>query len=224
MAEVALKFSSSIDVDGKFYNEDIDGSKAHVRMLVKTKIVSSGDGNAILKALEEIRVEISSGKLKLDWRKEDIHSLIEDRLVEKIGLRGKRLHTARSRNDQVALDERLYMRKEIIQLIKLTRTLQKTLLKKAEEQKNTIISGYTHLQRAQPLLFAHHLIAYISMLERDTERLNDCMKRANKSPLGAAALAGTTLPIDRKYSAKLLGMNGLVENSLDAFSDRDVMI
>lgn len=224
MAEVALKFSSSIDVDGKFYNEDIDGSKAHVRMLVKTKIVSSGDGNAILKALEEIRVEISSGKLKLDWRKEDIHSLIEDRLVEKIGLRGKRLHTARSRNDQVALDERLYMRKEIIQLIKLTRTLQKTLLKKAEEQKNTIISGYTHLQRAQPLLFAHHLIAYISMLERDTERLNDCMKRANKSPLGAAALAGTTLPIDRKYSAKLLGMNGLVENSLDAVSDRDVMI
>ncbi len=224
LAEVALKFSSSIDVDGKFYNEDIDGSKAHVRMLVKTKIVSSGDGNAILKALEEIRVEISSGKLKLDWRKEDIHSLIEDRLVEKIGLRGKRLHTARSRNDQVALDERLYMRKEIIQLIKLTRTLQKTLLKKAEEQKNTIISGYTHLQRAQPLLFAHHLIAYISMLERDTERLNDCMKRANKSPLGAAALAGTTLPIDRKYSAKLLGMNGLVENSLDAVSDRDVMI
>lgn len=224
LSDVALKFSSSIDVDGKFYNEDIDGSKAHVRMLVKTKIVSSGDGNAILKALEEIRVEISSGKLKLDWRKEDIHSLIEDRLVEKIGLRGKRLHTARSRNDQVALDERLYMRKEITQLIKLTRALQKTLLKKAEAHKDTIISGYTHLQRAQPLLFAHHLIAYISMLERDTERLNDCMKRANKSPLGAAALAGTTLPIDRTYSAKLLGMNGLVENSLDAVSDRDVMI
>ncbi len=231
LAKVALKFSSSIDVDGKFYDEDIDGSKAHVRMLVKTKIVSSNDGNAILKALEEIRKEISSpkgmdfhGKLKFDWRKEDIHSLIEERLVEKIGLRGKRLHTARSRNDQVALDERLYMRKEITQLVKLTRALQKTLLKKAEAHKDTIISGYTHLQRAQPLLFAHHLLAYISMLERDAERLNDCMKRANKSPLGAAALAGTTLPIDRKYSAKLLGMSGLIENSIDAVSDRDVMI
>ena len=224
LSDVVLKFSSSIDVDGKIFNEDIDGSKAHVGMLMKKKIVSTSDGKTILNALEEIRKEISAGKLKLDWRKEDIHSLIEERLVEKIGERGKRLHTARSRNDQVALDERLYMRKEITQLIKLTRALQKTLLKKAEAHKDTIISGYTHLQRAQPLLFAHHLIAYISMLERDAERLNDCMKRANKSPLGAAALAGTSLPIDREYSAKLLGMNGVVENSLDAVSDRDVMI
>ncbi len=224
LAEAALKFSSSIDIDGKFFNEDIDGSKAHVQMLMKKKIVSSGDGKAILRALEEIRKEISSGKIKFSWRDEDIHSLIEERLVEKIGERGKRLHTARSRNDQVALDERLYMRKEITQLVKLTRALQKTLLKKAEAHKGTIISGYTHLQRAQPLLFAHHLLAYISMLDRDVERLNDCMKRANKSPLGAAALAGTSLPIDREYSAKLLGMNGVVENSLDAVSDRDVMI
>ncbi len=224
LAEVALKFSSSIDIDGKFFNEDIDGSKAHVRMLVKTKIVSFNDGKVILKALEEIRKEISSGKLKFNWRQEDIHSLIEDRLVEKIGERGKRLHTARSRNDQVALDERLYMRKEITQLEKFTRALQKTLLKKAEAHKETIISGYTHLQRAQPLLFAHHLFAYISMMERDIERLNNCMKRVNKSPLGAAALAGTTLPINRNYSAKLLGMDGVVENSLDAVSDRDVMI
>ena len=222
--ETALKFSSSIDVDGKLYNEDIDGSKAHVQMLVKKKIVSAKDGKAILKSLEEIRKEISSGKLKFDWRKEDIHSLIEERLVEKIGERGKRLHTARSRNDQVALDERLYMRKEILQLIKLARALQKTLLKKAEQNKNTIVPGYTHLQRAQPILFAHHLLAYISMLERDIERLNGCMKRANKSPLGAAALAGTTLSIDREYSAKLLGMNGVIENSLDAVSGRDVMI
>ncbi|MCL6098887.1 MAG: argininosuccinate lyase [Bacteroidetes bacterium] len=222
--ETALKFSASIDIDGKLYNEDIDGSAAHVKMLVKQKIVSAADGKAILKALEKIRKEISSSKLKFDWRKEDIHSLIEERLVEKIGERGKRLHTARSRNDQVALDERLYMRKEITQLVKLTRALQKTLLKKAEAHKDTIISGYTHLQRAQPLLFAHHLLAYISMLDRDVERLNDCMKRANKSPLGAAALAGTSLPIDREYSAKLLGMNGVVENSLDAVSDRDVVI
>ncbi|MCL6096973.1 MAG: argininosuccinate lyase, partial [Bacteroidetes bacterium] len=250
--ETALKFSASIDVDGKLYNEDIDGSAAHVKMLVKQKIVSTNDGKAILKALEQIRKEISSGKLKFDWRKEDIHSLIEERLVEKIGERGsprfpsrlplrsrseasrlsetdaaeagKRLHTARSRNDQVALDERLFMRKEITQLVKLTKTLQKTLLKKAEQYKTTLIPGYTHLQRAQPLLFAHHLLAYVSMFDRDIDRLNDCMKRANMSPLGAVALAGTTLPIDRNYTAKLLGMNGIVENSLDAVSDRDVMI
>jgi len=168
--EVALKFSASIDIDGIIYNEDIDGSKAHIRMLMKKKIVSSRDGNAILKSLEEIRKEISSGKLKFDWHKEDIHSLIEERLVEKIGERGKRLHTARSRNDQIALDERLYMIKEIKQLIKLTRSLQKSFLSKAEKHKDTIVPGYTHLQRAQPLLFAHHLLAYISMLERDIER------------------------------------------------------
>jgi argininosuccinate lyase len=222
--EIALKFSASIDVDGKMYNEDIDGSKAHVKMLVKQKIISSADGNAILKSLEEIRNEIESGKLKFDWRKEDIHSLIEERLVEKIGERGKRLHTARSRNDQVALDERLFMRKEIKELIKLTRSLQKVFLQKAEKYKDTIIPGYTHMQRAQPLLFAHHLIAYVSMLNRDAERLNDALKRANRSPLGAAALAGTTLPIDRNYSAKILGMNELIENSLDAVSDRDVAI
>ena len=222
--ETALKFSASIDIDGKLYDEDINGSAAHVKMLVKQKIVSAADGKAILKALEQIRKEISSGKLKFDWRKEDIHSLIEERLVEKIGERGKRLHTARSRNDQVALDERLFMRKEISQLVKMTKALQKTLLKKAEQYKDTIVPGYTHLQRAQPLLFAHHLLAYVSMLDRDVERLNDCMKRANMSPLGAAALAGTTLRTDREYVAKLLGMNGLVENSLDAVSDRDVMI
>src|SRR3989339_1798602 len=132
LAENALKFSSSINIDGKLFNEDIDGSEAHVKMLVKQKIISAKEGKSILKALDEIRKEISSGKLKLNWQKEDIHSLIEGRLVEKIGETGKKLHTARSRNDQVALDERLYMKKEIAQLIKLTRTLQKTLLKKAE--------------------------------------------------------------------------------------------
>jgi argininosuccinate lyase len=224
LAETALKFSSSIDTDVKFYSEDIDGSKAHVKMLMKQRIISAGDGRAILKALEEIRGEISSGKIKFSWKDEDIHSLIEERLVKKIGGRGKRLHTARSRNDQVALDERLYMRREITAVVKLTRKLQKTLLQKAVQHKDTIIPGYTHLQRAQPLLFAHHLIAYISMLDRDVERLNDCFGRANRAPLGAAALAGTSLKIDRDYSAKLLGMNGLIENSLDAVSDRDVMI
>lgn len=221
--ETALKFSSSIDFDGQLYDEDIDGSKAHVRMLIKQKIISSAEGKKILKALEEIRNEIQKGKLKFNWSDEDIHSLIEARLVGKIGNTGKKLHTSRSRNDQIALDERLYMKKEISQLINLTRAFQKILLKKADRYKNTIISGYTHLQRAQPILFAHHLLAYISMLDRDVERLNDCLKRANKSPLGAAALAGTTI-IDRNYSSKMLGMNGIVENSLDAVSDRDVLI
>jgi len=220
----ALKFSSSIDIDGKLFNEDIDGSKAHVQMLMKQKIVSSSDGKAILKALEEIRKEIISGKLNFDWQKEDIHSLIEERLVDKIGERGKRLHTARSRNDQIALDERLFMRNEIKTLIKNVNNFQKVLLKQSQQNKTTIISGYTHLQQAQPILFAHHLIAYISMLQRDVERLNDLYKRVNISPLGAAALAGTSLSIDRNFVASKLGMSGIIVNSMDAVADRDVLI
>ena len=220
----ALKFSSSIDIDGKLFNEDIDGSKAHVQMLMKQKIVSSSDGKAILKALEEIRREIISGKLNFDWQKEDIHSLIEERLVDKIGERGKRLHTARSRNDQIALDERLFIRNEIKTLIKNVNNFQKALLKQSQQNKTTIISGYTHLQQAQPILFAHHLIAYISMLQRDVERLNDLYKRVNISPLGAAALAGTSLSIDRNFVASKLGMNGIIVNSMDAVADRDVLI
>lgn len=222
--EQALKFSSSIEIDGKLYNEDIADSKAHVQMLVKQKIISAPEGNKIVTALDSIRKELSSGKLKYSWRNEDIHSFIEEELTKRIGETGKKLHTARSRNDQVALDERLYIKKEILLLKKFITGLQKSLLKIAIKHKSTIIPGYTHLQRAQPVLFAHHLLAYIWMFERDIDRLNDCMKRADKSPLGAAALSGTTLPIDRNYSAKLLGMKGLVENSLDAVSSRDVVI
>lgn len=222
--EKALQFSSSIEIDGKLFNEDITGSIAHVKMLVKQKIISSAEGKKIINTLETIRKEISSGKLKYDWGNEDIHSFIEEELTKRIGETGKKLHTARSRNDQVALDERLYIRKEIQTLKKVIAGLQKSLLKIAIKHKETIIPGYTHLQRAQPILFAHHLIAYIWMFERDLERLNDCMKRADKSPLGAAALSGTTLPIDRNYVAELLGMSGIVENSLDAVSSRDVMI
>ncbi|MEG8990109.1 argininosuccinate lyase [Ignavibacteria bacterium 4148-Me] len=224
LAESALKFSSSIDIDGKLFNEDIDGSIAHVKMLSKQKIISKTDEKKIINALDEIRKEIINGKLKLDWKKEDIHSAIEERLVEKIGETGKRLHTARSRNDQIALDERLYMRKEILDLVKVVLSLQKVLLKLAEEHKSTVIPGYTHLQRAQPILFAHHLLAYIEMFQRDKERLNDLLKRVNKSPLGAAAFAGTSINIDRNFSAKLLKMDGIVENSIDAVSDRDTLI
>ncbi len=224
LAESALKFSSSIDIDGKLFNEDIDGSIAHVKMLSKQKIISKTDEKKIISALEEIRKEIINGKLKLDWKKEDIHSAIEERLVEKIGETGKRLHTARSRNDQIALDERLYMRKEILNLLKVILSLQKILLKLAEEHKSTVIPGYTHLQRAQPILFAHHLLAYIEMFQRDKERLNDLLKRVNKSPLGAAAFAGTSINIDRNFSSKLLKMDGIIENSIDAVSDRDTLI
>ncbi|MEG8946542.1 argininosuccinate lyase [Rosettibacter firmus] len=224
LAESALKFSSSIDIDQKLFNEDIDGSIAHVRMLSKQKIISPAEEKKIIDSLEEIRNEILNNKLKLDWKKEDIHSVIEERLVEKIGETGKKLHTARSRNDQIALDERLYIKKEIGVLEKLISSFQKVLLKIADKHKDTIIPGYTHLQRAQPILFAHHLLAYIEMLQRDKERLSDLLKRVNLSPLGAAAFAGTSILIDRYYSAKLLKMNGIIENSIDAVSDRDVLI
>ena len=222
--EHALRFSSSVEMDKRLFNEDIDGSTAHVRMLVKQKIIPAADGKAIVRGLEQIRREIASGKLKPTWRDEDIHTFIEENLVKKIGERGKRLHTARSRNDQIALDERLFLRKEITGIIGLIRKLQVALLKQAEKHKDTIVPGYTHLQRAQPVLFAHHLLAYVAMLDRDAERFGDCFTRANKSPLGAAALAGTSLPIDREYVAKLLKFDGIVENSIDAVSDRDVLI
>lgn len=224
LANSALKFSSSIDVDGLLYAEDIEGSKAHVKMLAKQKIVSQLEAKKIIKALDEIKDEIAEGKLKLNWEKEDIHSAAEERLIEKIGEIGKRLHTARSRNDQVALDERLFMRKEIDLTNKLIIKLQKSLLKQADKNRNTIVPGYTHLQRAQPILFAHHLLAYIEMLERDKERLIDCKKRMNKSPLGAAAFAGSSMDIDRRYTAKLLGFDSIQENSIDAVSDRDSLI
>ncbi len=223
LAEAALKFSSSIEVDQRLYNEDIDGSKAHVQMLIKQRIIPTRDGKAILRALERIRTDIDSGRLKIDWRGEDIHTFIEERLVKMIGEKGKRLHTGRSRNDQIALDERLLLRKEIRKIAALIKNFQLALLKQGQKHRDTVISGYTHLQRAQPILFAHHLLAYISMLERDAERFQDCFKRVNKSPLGAAAFAGTSLPIDRKYVAKLLKFDGIIENSIDAVSDRDAL-
>lgn len=224
LAEEALKFSSSVEMDKRLFNEDIDGSVAHVRMLVKQRIIPAADGKAIVRGLERIRKEIAAGKLTPTWRDEDIHTFIEENLVKKIGERGKRLHTARSRNDQIALDERLFLRKAIKELVSLIRKLQVALLTQAETHRNTIVPGYTHLQRAQPILFAHHLLAYVAMLDRDAGRFGDCFQRVNKSPLGAAAFAGTSLPIDRKYVAKLLKFDGIVENSMDAVSDRDVLI
>ncbi len=228
----ALKFSSSLHVDNRLYREDIEGSLAHVAMLAKQSILSSRDAKKIQRALLEIGREIERGKLSFDkaptgqkrFVAEDIHMAIEQRLIEKLGELGGKLHTARSRNDQIALDERLYLRRTILAILKLLRRLQKTFLAKAEQYRDVIMPGYTHLQRAQPVLLAHHLLAYVSMLERDYERFVDCLKRVGRSPLGAGALAGTSFSIDRKHAAAQLGFSGVIENSIDAVSDRDVQI
>lgn len=221
LTDIALKFSSSIDIDRRLFREDISGSLAHVEMLAEKGILKKTEADRISKALKEIQKEIERGKLKLSWRNEDIHLAIESRLIEKLGSLGGKLHTARSRNDQVALDERLYLRSEIDSILKAIRSLQKALVKQAENNRDVLVPGYTHLQRAQPIILAHHLLAYVSMLERDHQRFVDCRGRLNKSPLGAAALAGTSFPIDRDRIAKKLGFDGIVENSIDAVSDRD---
>ncbi|MBI3189752.1 MAG: argininosuccinate lyase [Ignavibacteriales bacterium] len=228
----ALKFSSSLSVDKRLFEEDIEGSLSHVAMLAKQKIIAKVDAAKIQKALKEIREEIRSGKLSFEkmlsgknrFVAEDIHMAIEHRLMEKVGELGGKLHTARSRNDQIALDERLYLRKAITGIKKEIRQLLKAFLRKAEQSQHVIMPGYTHLQHAQPVLLAHHLLAYVSMFERDYERFDDCLKRVNRSPLGAGALAGTSFPIDRKFVAGELGFNGVIENSIDAVSDRDVHI
>jgi argininosuccinate lyase len=227
----ALKFSSSLDIDKRLYAEDIEGSIAHAGMLAKQKIITVAESKKIIRALQQIKREIETGKFQLSSKAgktrfvaEDIHMAIEKRLVDKIGAAGGKLHTARSRNDQVALDERLFLRKAIQSLIKNTSTLQRAFLFKAEKNGGVVMPGYTHLQRAQPILLGHHLLAYVSMLERDKERLFDCLKRVERSPLGAAALGGTSFPIDRLFAAKQLGFDAVIENSIDAVSDRDVLI
>ena len=226
----ALKFSSSLHIDKRLYREDIEGSIAHVSMLARQHIIPSRDAQRIQKALKEIRREIESGRFsfaRLRGKRfvaEDVHMAIEGRLIEKVGEPGGRLHTARSRNDQIALDERLFLRRTIADILKRIRQLQRTLVAKAARYDHVIMPGYTHLQRAQPVLFAHHLLAYVSMFDRDRERFGDCAKRVDRSPLGAGALAGTSFPINRQRAASSLGFNGIIENSMDAVSDRDVQI
>ena len=228
----ALAFSSSLAVDKWLYREDIEGSIAHVTMLAQQKIIPANAARRIRTALQQIRREIDSGRLRLPapgadggrMAADDIHMAIEARLIEKIGETGKMLHTARSRNDQVALDERLYLRRTMKEMHALLRGLQRVLVSKAHAYRDVIMPGYTHLQRAQPILLAHHLLAYVEMLERDRGRFADCLRRAARSPLGAAALAGTPFPVDREASARLLGLDGIVENSIDAVSDRDALI
>ena len=224
LSEMALRFSSSIDLDKQLYKEDIAGSVAHVEMLSATHILTAAEARRIRTALNQIQKEIETGKFRLTAEHEDVHLAIEERLIHKIGPLGGKLHTARSRNDQVALDERLYLRSAIKDINKVIIQLQRVLLYKAEKYFGVLMPGYTHLQRAQPVMLSHHLLAYVSMLERDYERLNECSKRMNKLPLGAAALAGTSFPIDRARVAKKLHFDGVVENSMDAVSDRDYVI
>lgn len=224
LSDVALTFSSSIDLDKQLYQEDIAGSIAHVEMLAHCKILSGAEARKIRTALKGIQKEIETGKLALTKEHEDIHLAIEGRLIQKIGALGGKLHTARSRNDQVALDERLFLRTAIREIAKLLTQLQRVLLYKAEKYFGVIMPGYTHLQRAQAVMVSHHLLAYMAMFERDYERLQDCRRRLNKSPLGAVAFAGTSFPIDRMMVAKKLGFDGIVDNSIDAVSDRDYLI
>ena len=219
--QLADDFNSSIHFDRRMFEEDLTGSMAHAAMLGAKGINSPEDTETILAGLESILQDLQSGKLQIDPKAEDIHSFNETELTRRIGDAGKRLHTARSRNDQVALDLRLWLRKEIQEIRALTAQVIRAICDKAQETRDAIVPGYTHLQRAQPIVFGHHLLAYGMMLERDLGRLADAAKRANVSPLGSGALAGTTYPIDRDMTAKALGMNGYTLNSIDGVSDRD---
>lgn len=217
-------FNSSIATDSRMYSQDIEGSIAHVTMLATQGIVSNEDAAVIVAELIQIKADIADGKLLIDPNAEDIHTFIEQTLTERVGAPGKRLHTGRSRNDQVALDVRLYLRDECDETIKLINELIDALTAKGEEYGNAIMPGYTHLQRAQPITFKAHLLAYIEMLKRDLGRVEDARKRMNSSPLGSGALAGTTYPIDRSLTASLLGFDSYTASTLDGVADRDFCI
>nr|WP_310068012.1 argininosuccinate lyase [Cellvibrio fibrivorans] len=218
------RFTASIGFDYRLYHHDINGSIAHATMLAKVGVLTDAERDQIITGLEEIRAEIVAGKFTWSISLEDVHMNIEALLTQRIGITGKKLHTGRSRNDQVATDIRLYLRDEIDAIAKELTRLQQGLLQVAEANADTIMPGFTHLQTAQPVTFGHHLLAWFEMLQRDYGRLMDCRKRVNQSPLGAAALAGTTYPIDRAYTAQLLGFDAPTENSLDSVSDRDFAI
>jgi len=217
-------FNASTHVDARMYAEDIAGSRAHAKMLSQQGILSDDDLVAILRGLDEVEAEIEAGTFEFSIALEDVHMNIEKRLTDKIGDAGKRLHTARSRNDQVATDTRLYLRKRSNELLVRIRTLQSVLVTLAEEHAETIMPGFTHLQTAQPVTLGHHLLAYVEMFERDAARFIDGRNRMNQCPLGSAALAGTTFDIDRSFTAKTLGFDAPTANSLDSVSDRDFIM
>ena len=217
-------FTASVNFDRRLYRYDITGSIAHAKMLAKVGVLTAAECQAIENGLRDLAREIEAGNFAWSVALEDVHMNIEARLTERIGIAGKKLHTGRSRNDQVATDMRLYVRDEIDAIVSQLRALRDALLNLAEQEADTIMPGFTHLQVAQPVTFGHHLLAWHAMLVRDTARFIDSRKRVNIMPLGAAALAGTTYPIDRHYTAQLLGFDGVAENSLDAVSDRDFVI
>ena len=222
--QLVHNFNESISFDQKFYRQDIAGSIAHVTMLAKQGILTEEDRDAIIAGLKSIREDIDNGTLKITTESEDIHSFVEANLIERIGDAGKRLHTGRSRNDQVALDMKLYTRDEIDEMDGLLKGLLEVLLKLMEDNLHTYMPGFTHLQKAQPVTLAHHVGAYYEMFRRDRGRLADIRKRMNYCPLGSGALAGTTYPLDREYTAELLDFDGPTLNSMDSVSDRDYVI
>ena len=222
--QLVYNFNASISFDKKFYSQDIDGSMAHVKMLEKQGILTEEESNQILKGLEGILEDVEKGTLEISHKYEDIHSFVEATLIDRIGEAGKKLHTGRSRNDQVALDMKLYTRDELLIIDGLVYHLLTTILKIMEEHVDTIMPGFTHLQKAQPITLAHHMGAYFEMFKRDRGRLHDIYERMNYCPLGSGALAGTTYPLDREYVAELLEFKGATENSMDSVSDIDYVI
>jgi argininosuccinate lyase len=223
-AEIMQRINASIDVDRRMYLQDIAGSRAHCAMLVSAHILSRADGGKIQKGLEQVEREITAGAFRFSLELEDIHTHVESRLTELIGAPAGRLHTARSRNDQVALDVRLWVRDALDRLDDDLVAYIEALLDRAAEHHDWVMPGFTHLQSAQPVTFGHHLMAYVAMAERDRGRVADCRARVNESPLGAAALAGTSFPIDRHMTAKALGFDRPLANSLDAVSARDFCV
>ena len=222
--QLVQNFNESLSFDQKFYKQDIEGSIAHVKMLGKQGILTEQEMNDIVTTLQEIKEDVESGKLEITSEYEDIHSFVEANLIDRLGDTGKKLHTGRSRNDQVALDMRLYTRDEVLAVDGLLKELLTTILHIMEENTETIMSGFTHLQKAQPITLAHHMGAYFEMFKRDRLRLHDIYERMNYCPLGSGALAGTTYPLDREYTAELLGFYGPTLNSMDGVSDRDYLI
>ena len=222
--QLVYDFNASISFDKRLYRQDIEGSMAHVKMLAKQGILTERERDRILHGLFEILQDVEDGKLEITSEYEDIHSFVEANLIDRIGDTGKKLHTGRSRNDQVALDMRLYIREEVQNTDHLLYGLLKVLQRIMEENTDTFMPGFTHLQKAQPVTLAHHLGAYFEMFNRDRSRLSDIYSRMNYCPLGAGALAGTTYPLDRYYTAELLGFEGPTANSMDSVSDRDYII
>lgn len=222
--QLVYNFNASITFDRKFYRQDIEGSIAHVTMLGRQGVLTEEEMQAIVKCLKEICRDVESGSLKITEEYEDIHSFVEANLIERLGDTGKKLHTGRSRNDQVALDMRLYTRQELLETDRLLKELLETILSLMEQHIDTIMPGFTHLQKAQPVTLAHHMGAYFEMFKRDRQRMCDIYRRMNYCPLGSGALAGTTYPLDREYTAELMGFYGPTLNSMDGVSDRDYLI